>query len=261
MAAVACGGAELVHVALQVVAPPIGALMPSTAPLTALLPPVLPPLFVVFEFSVVLLGAIDDFLRVERRAGRCGMLLTGVREGNHQHHDEVDQNPDARGKQCQQHKPDTHDRDVDVEVSREPGAHAAQHGAFAYLIQPLRRGAGAAARFGLRVRFGPRRRAGRRRAFALNRSHLLENIVDFGGGQDILVRSQVVRALVGDRLLEIGHDFDPVGIVLELCLRALEIGSQALKARFFEMKRISIEIDDDDCVHAQRPSWLIVVLR
>jgi len=103
--------------------------------------------------------------------------------------------------------------------------------------------------------------AGVRSVFALNRPHLLQDLIDLRCGEHVLVRQQEARALVRDRLLQIRHDFGLVGIVLERCLGPLQIRLQAFKSRLFEMEGVSVEIDDDDGVHAQRPNWLIVVFR
>ncbi len=129
------------------------------------------------------------------------------------------------------------------------------------MIEPLGRGTRGATGLGFRVWRVTGAGAGVRGAFALHRAHFLQDLVDFRGAQHVFVRPQKSAALIRDRLLQVGHDFRLVGIVFELRLGPLQIRAQALKSRLFEMECVSIEIDDDDGVHAQRPNWLIVVFR
>jgi hypothetical protein len=75
------------------------------------------------------------------------------------------------------------------------------------------------------------------------------------------VLSQEMRALVRNRLFEVGQDFGLIGVVLQRGLGSLQVRAQALESRLFEMEGVAVEIDDDDGVHAQRPNWLIVVFR
>jgi hypothetical protein len=196
---------------------------------------------------------------VERRAGRRRVLLVGVRERNHQHHDEVGQGPQAAGEQRQHHEDDAHDGDVDIEIGGDSGADAAQHGALADLIQA------AGSRFRGRVRtrslgaWRLRCAAGAGR-IGLYGAHFLDQAVDLLGAYHILVRPQIVRAFVGDRLLEIRHDLGAIRIVLQLLLCGIQVGTQGAAARLFDVEGNAVEIDDDDGVHDQRPNSLIVVL-
>src|SRR5258708_12790515 len=80
MTAIAGAGAELVHIALQVVPPPICALAPSAPPLTPLLPQVAAPFLTVLEFFVVLLGLVGLFLRVVWPPPRRPVLFSCVRK-------------------------------------------------------------------------------------------------------------------------------------------------------------------------------------
>src|SRR5258707_14860369 len=93
--AVAGAGAELVHIALQVVPPPIRALVPPAAPFATLLAPVAAPLLAVFETGAALLRLVEHFSRVERRARRRCVFPAGVRTRHHQNRADVYQSPEA----------------------------------------------------------------------------------------------------------------------------------------------------------------------
>ena len=230
------------------------------APLPLLPPPLASP--VPAAFLVLPLHPIDHFLRVERHAAGRGAFLRRVRFGDEEHHRDVDENADAFRQQREDDEADANERDVDLEVRGEAAADARDHRAVGDAVEALRRrrgrGGGAALRFRsvgavLLASARPRSRG--------DRAHLRDDLRHFGGGDHRLVRAEIPLALVGDRLLEIRHDFGPIRVVLELPIRACQILAQGVVAAFLELIGVAVQIDADDFLHGYRPSCEMVAFR
>ena len=76
---------------------------PVSPPMPLLLPPVPPP--VAGAFGVLLLRAVDHFLRVERQAARDRPLLRRLRLGNDEHHQDIPEHGGAFGDDAASTKP------------------------------------------------------------------------------------------------------------------------------------------------------------
>ena len=63
------------------------------------------------------------------------------------------------------------------------------------------------------------------------------------------MRVQVAGTLVGNGLLEVGQDLGAVRVVVELGLRATQIGADPLVGVLVELVRLAIQVDRDDFVH------------
>jgi hypothetical protein len=81
----------------------------------------------------------------------------------------------------------------------------------------------------------------------------LKDLLQFGGRDDRLVRTEDLLAPVGDRLLQIADDLAAVGIPGERALRAGEIVKERVVAGFVDLVRVSVQIDADDFLHGYRP--------
>ena len=90
-----------------------------------LCPPFLLPFPVVLETRRVPLDRIDQLLRVERLARRGGLFFGGGGVGDDDHQRDVGEDPDARPHQQQAEHADQ--RDVDIEIGRQPIADAGNH--------------------------------------------------------------------------------------------------------------------------------------
>jgi hypothetical protein len=133
-----------------------------------------------------------------------------------------------------------------VQVGSDAIADAGEHRAFADEIQPLR---GACA--SLRAASAACVAADR---CAVDRSHLLDDLVDLPVGDDRLVRGEIPAALLGDRLLEVRDDFGAVRIVFELTLRPVEVGDQSRLSSLFDLVRMAVQTDGNDLLHVIVPA-------
>jgi hypothetical protein len=157
------------------------------------------------------------------------------------------------------------DRDVDVEVGRQPIAHPGEHGSLVDSIQALARPSVGfrARRSGVRPGLVRVALTGVAGAFArrrIDRAHFRQDLFDFRRADDGLVRAEKPLALLANGLLEIRHDLREVGIRFELPFRAIEVGAQRVVPDLVDLVRIAVQIDDNDFMHDYLPSWPIVLL-
>ena len=151
-----------------------------------------------------------------------GVLFGRVGVGNHEHQDDIHEDPGTRGEQGQHHEDDAHDRHVEAKKCSQPIAHAADHCPFTDLVQPLRRaGIGPLLVFRALLQF--RVRADGFACLSVNGAHVVDDLRHFRRADDVLMRTEERLTLFRDRLLQVRHDLPPIGIVLELGLRAIEI--------------------------------------
>ena len=221
---------------------------PAALPLALLPPPLPPPVLAVLEVRVVALGLVDQLLRRERPAARRGALFGGVGVGNDEHQHAVDDEPRAPSQDRQHHEGDTDESDVDVEVGCQPRTEAADHRAFADLVEPPSRALGVARFLASRGRAASR--GGGVRVAGIDRSHLGEDAIDLAAGDDRLVRPEQAVALLGDGLLEIGEDLGTIRVVSEPDAGALEISDERVVAGFLDVIRAAVQVDGDHFLHA-----------
>jgi hypothetical protein len=154
---------------------------------------------------------------------------------------------------------DAHERHVDPEKGGDAVADAANHGAVHDSVQPPRR---TVAGGGFRGPAGRLAVAGAvHRRGSVDRSHLPDDLRDFGGRHHGLVRTEELLALVCDGLLEVRDDLGAVGVVRQRVFGAGEIFPQGVVSALVELIRVAIQVDADDFLHGYRPSCAIVVLR
>jgi hypothetical protein len=95
---------------------------------------------------------------------------------------------------------------------------------------------------------------------AVDRTHLLDDLAHLRSRHDILVRSQLAAALVGDRVLDVGEDLGLVRVRGEALGGGIEITLQRLVCRLLELVCIAIQVHDDDFLHRYLPRRVIVAL-
>jgi hypothetical protein len=138
--------------------------------------------------------------------------------------------------------------DVDCEVGRQAVADARDHRAVRNPVQPFRRRISARRLFSARGRVAAVPGVLARRG--VDRTHFGDNLLDLAGVDNRLVVAEELPAFVGNRLLEIRHDFRAVGIALELALCAREVLAERIVPAFVELVRVAIQVEADDFLHA-----------
>src|SRR5712671_56758 len=88
----------------------------------------------------------------------------------------------------------------------------------------------------------------------LDRTDLLEDLLNLGGGDDGFVRAQKVCTLVADGLFQVGNHLAPVGVVSELFLGAANVFAQRVVTVFVDLIGVAVQIDGNYFIHTQRPS-------
>ena len=198
------------------------------------------------------LGLFDQQSRVEGNAVSRGALLRSVGKWNDEHQHQVREQSAAAGDQNQQHKNDANPRDVETGIGRVAVADAAEQRAFADLIETARGGRTRSTRIvrvSVRARSGAARRSG---GIVVDRSHLRDHRINLAACDHTFVRIEKGSALVGDGLLQIGHDFRPIRIGCQCLDRLIEIGCKYAVSVVFQLKSVAIEANRDDFTHNLR---------
>jgi len=87
----------------------------------------------------------------------------------------------------------------------------------------------------------------------VDRPHFGDDCLDLGRQHHVAAGVEQGAEFFADRLFDVGEDFGPVGVRLQLAGGLVQIGAQGVVAAFFQLKGGTVQMDGDDFVHGR---WL-----
>ena len=200
------------------------------------------------ELLMLLLHAVDQFLRAEWLAMRSCQFLRGLRHRHHEDQHQVDNQPEAAAEDRQQHECQAHPHDIHAQPGCQAVAYAGPELAVLDAVQAARPPCGGG------------RRAGSARCSRSgipggrdHRSHFLQDPLDLRRVHHSLVLAQYQPALVGNGLLQVREDLGTVRVVRQRAFGLLQVAAQRLVAVLIDLVGVVVQVDRGDLAHVIAP--------